>query len=61
MKPALAAAEDSGSDALNRNNKYLDRSNHGDHGASRGEALTIIIPVFPALPVVESMYQCRLV
>jgi hypothetical protein len=31
--------------ALNRNNKHLDRSNHGDHGASRGKAITIAIPV----------------
>ena len=35
---------------LNRNNKHLDRSNHGDHGASRGKAITIAIPVFPVLP-----------
>jgi hypothetical protein len=46
---------------LNRNKKHWDRSNHGDHGASRGKAITMVIPVFPALPVVEPMYQCCLV
>ena len=35
---------------LNRNNKHWGRSNHGDHGASRGKAITIAIPVFPAPP-----------
>ena len=43
---------------LNRNKKHWDRSNHG---ASRGKAIIIIIPVFPAPPVVEPMYQCCLV
>jgi len=47
--------------SLNRNNKHLDRSNHGDHGASRGKAITIAIPVFPVPPVVEPVYQCCLV
>src|SRR5262249_37851419 len=46
---------------LNRNKKHWDRSNHGDHGASRGKAITIVIPVFPAPPVVEPMRQCCLV
>src|SRR5262249_12267272 len=41
---------------LNRNNKYWGRSNHRDHGASRGEAISRVIPVFPAPPVVEPMY-----
>jgi len=35
-----------------------DRSNHGGHGASRGKAITIVIPVFPVPPVVEPMCQC---
>src|SRR6266540_3701798 len=35
---------------LNRNNKHWGRSNHGDHGASRGMAITIVIPVFPCPP-----------
>src|SRR5262245_62583033 len=48
-------------DALNRNHKLWDRANHGEHGASRGKTITIAIPVFPALPVVEHVYQCRLV
>jgi hypothetical protein len=52
MKRAQAGADANGSDALNRNNKYWDRSNHGDHGASRGKAITIVIPVFPVVPVV---------
>src|SRR5215475_7130048 len=34
---------------LNRNNKHWYRSNHGDHGASRGKAITIVIPVSPWL------------
>jgi hypothetical protein len=61
MKRAHAGADASGSYVLNRNNKYWDRPNHGDHGASRGKAITIVIPVFPVPPVVELMYQCRLV
>ena len=35
---------------LNRNNKHLDRSNHGDHRASRGKAITVAVPVFPVPP-----------
>ena len=26
-------------------------SNHGDHGAARGKAITIVIPVFPVPPI----------
>jgi hypothetical protein len=48
-------------DALNRNHKLWDRANHGEHGASRGKTITIAIPVFPVLPVVEHVYQCCLV
>jgi hypothetical protein len=39
------------------NNKHRDRSNYGEHGASRGKAITITIPV---LPVVEPVRQCCL-
>jgi hypothetical protein len=46
---------------LNWTNKHWDRSNHGEHGASRGKAINITIPVFPVLPVVEPVYQCCLV
>ena len=35
---------------LNRNNRHWGRSNHGDHGASRGKAITTVIPVFPVPP-----------
>src|SRR5215467_13542711 len=36
--------------ALNRNNKHWDRSNHGDHGASRGKVITIASPVCSCPP-----------